>query len=105
MRCAFALLTLLALAAASARAQDTAGWVESSEPTVPAVGSEDSTHPIAGTARVQDAGVEFFEQKIRPVLVEKCYECHSHQAKKHRGDLYLDSRDGMRKGGENGPAV
>src|SRR5260221_14673604 len=58
-----------------------------------------------GTARGQDAGIEFFEKKIRPVLVEHCYECHSHQARKHRGELYLDSRDGMRKGGENGPAV
>src|SRR5437764_12469113 len=57
-----------------------------------------------GSVRAQD-GVEFFEKKIRPVLVEHCYKCHSHQGKKHRGDLFLDSRDGMRKGGENGPAV
>ncbi len=58
-----------------------------------------------GTASAQDAGVEFFETKIRPVLIEHCYKCHSHQAKKHRGDLYVDSRDGLRKGGETGPAV
>ena len=31
------------------------------------------------------AGVAFFEQKIRPVLVEHCYECHSEQAKKIKG--------------------
>ena len=49
--------------------------------------------------------MEFFEKKIRPVLVEQCYQCHSHQAKKHRGELYLDSRDGIRKGGETGAAV
>jgi hypothetical protein len=49
--------------------------------------------------------VAFFEQKIRPVLVEHCYKCHSSQAKKLRGGLRLDSRDGLRKGGDSGPAV
>ncbi len=53
----------------------------------------------------QDAGVEFFEKKIRPVLAEHCYACHSQQAKKQRGGLYLDSRDAVRKGGDTGPAV
>jgi hypothetical protein len=49
--------------------------------------------------------LEFFEKKIRPVLVEHCYACHSASAKKLRGKLFLDSRDGMRKGGESGPAL
>src|SRR5688572_20947380 len=50
--------------------------------------------------------VEFFEKKIRPVLVDKCYWCHSHDAKKLKGEYYLDSRDAMIKGGESGkPAV
>src|SRR4051794_6002190 len=53
----------------------------------------------------QDAGIEFFEKKIRPVLVEHCYECHAVGAKKVRGGLLLDSRDGVRKGGFNGPAI
>src|SRR5438270_13804600 len=53
----------------------------------------------------QDAGIEFFEKKIRPVLVEHCYECHAVNAKKVRGGLLLDSRDGTRKGGFTGPAV
>jgi hypothetical protein len=47
----------------------------------------------------------FFEAKIRPVLVEHCYSCHSAQAKKLKGKLLLDSRDGLRKGGESGPAL
>ena len=51
------------------------------------------------------AQVEFFEAKIRPVLVEHCYECHSVAAKKHKGGLFLDSRAGVRKGGDSGPAV
>ncbi len=51
------------------------------------------------------AGLDFFEKKIRPVLVEKCYECHSAQAKKVKANLLLDTRDGIRKGGDSGPAV
>ena len=47
----------------------------------------------------------FFETKIRPVLVEHCYRCHSAQAEKVRGGLLLDTRAGIRKGGESGPAV
>jgi hypothetical protein len=49
--------------------------------------------------------VEFFEKRIRPVLVEHCYECHSAQSEKLKGKLLLDNRDAARKGGETGPAV
>src|SRR5207237_45358 len=49
--------------------------------------------------------VDFFERKIRPVLVERCFKCHSSTAKKVEGDLLLDSRDSARKGGESGSAV
>ena len=45
------------------------------------------------------AGIAFFEQKIRPVLVKHCYKCHSGQAKKLQGKFRLDSRDLIRKGG------
>jgi hypothetical protein len=48
---------------------------------------------------------EFFERKIRPVLVERCYECHSASAKEIKGNLRLDSREAIRKGGDSGPAV
>ena len=53
-------------------------------------------------------GVEFFENKIRPVLVAHCYSCHSADAAKGnklKAGLALDTRDGLRKGGETGPAV
>src|SRR6185295_5690775 len=50
-------------------------------------------------------GVEFFEKKIRPVLIEKCYSCHSADAKKVKGELLVDSREGLLKGGETGPAL
>lgn len=51
------------------------------------------------------AGIEFFEKKIRPVLVTQCYECHAADSKKVKGGLLLDTRDGIRKGGESGAAV
>src|SRR6185436_7626877 len=52
-----------------------------------------------------DAGVEFFEKKIRPVLAERCHKCHSQKAEKLKAGLYLDSRDGFLKGGDTGVAV
>src|SRR5262249_26546318 len=44
-------------------------------------------------------------QYIRPVLVEHCYECHSTQAKKVKGQLLLDSQPGIAKGGAGGPVI
>jgi len=49
--------------------------------------------------------IAFFEKNIRPVLVKECYSCHAATAKKIRGGLKLDTRAGMRAGGETGPAV
>ena len=49
--------------------------------------------------------VAFFENKIRPVLVKHCYECHASDSKELGGKLLLDSRAAMRTGGETGPAV
>ncbi|MEE3181069.1 MAG: c-type cytochrome domain-containing protein, partial [Planctomycetota bacterium] len=49
--------------------------------------------------------LSFFEQKIRPVLAEHCYKCHSARSKKLKAELYLDSREGLLKGGETGPIV
>jgi hypothetical protein len=61
---------------------------------------------LLGAADAPDkASLEFFETKIRPVLADKCYSCHSAESKKLKGHLYLDSRDGMVSGGDSGPAV
>ncbi|MCX7418074.1 MAG: PSD1 and planctomycete cytochrome C domain-containing protein [Planctomycetia bacterium] len=52
--------------------------------------------------------IEFFEQKIRPVLAQHCYSCHSEEArnaKKLKAKLYLDSAEGMLDGGESGPVM
>src|SRR5262245_23470706 len=49
--------------------------------------------------------VAFFETYIRPVLAERCYECHSAQAKAVKGNLRLDSQAGLAKGGDGGPVI
>jgi hypothetical protein len=49
--------------------------------------------------------IKFFEDRIRPVLIEHCYECHSEEAAssgKLRGQLKLDSRPAGLRGGESG---
>jgi hypothetical protein len=52
------------------------------------------------------AAAAFFESKIRPVLVKECYSCHSAETKKEpKGGLFLDTRDGLLKGGNSGKAV
>ena len=55
-----------------------------------------------------DEKTDFFEAKIRPVLIESCYKCHSAAAQangKLKGGLLLDNRESIRRGGETGPAV
>ena len=48
---------------------------------------------------------EFFEKRIRPVLSDQCFKCHSSTAEKLKGGLMLDTREAMLKGGDTGPAV
>ncbi len=55
-------------------------------------------------ASARAAETDFFETKIRPILVERCYECHSAD-KKQKGGLLLDTREGVLKGGDTGPAL
>ena len=50
------------------------------------------------------AGLDFFEKRIRPLLVERCYECHSAE-KKQKGGLVLDTKAGVLSGGDTGPAL
>ncbi|MBI3853901.1 MAG: PSD1 domain-containing protein [Verrucomicrobia bacterium] len=50
-------------------------------------------------------GVEFFEKKIRPLLVDHCYKCHSAESEKIKGGLRLDTRDNLLKGGDTGPSI
>jgi len=50
-------------------------------------------------------GIEFFEKKIRPILVHHCYKCHSGDPAKAKGKLVLDTHDGLRKGGSSGEVI
>jgi mono/diheme cytochrome c family protein len=63
-----------------------------------------ATTVLAGNAP-DASGIEFFEKHVRPVLVEHCYKCHSAEAEKLKGGLSLDTRDGLLKGGDSGPAI
>src|SRR5688500_7450056 len=59
----------------------------------------------AAPATADPAAVAFFEQKVRPLLVERCYKCHSASAEEVKGGLLLDSKAGWTKGGELGPVI
>ena len=66
--------------------------------------------PNAGADEVASAKpsaeqIEFFENKVRPVLATHCYSCHSAEATKLKAGLRLDSRAGLLKGGDTGPAI
>lgn len=50
------------------------------------------------------AQIEFFESRIRPILAQECYECHS-EATKAKGGLLLDSRPGWQRGGDSGKVI
>ena len=54
-------------------------------------------------ARAADDPLQFFENHVRPLLVDRCLKCHG--ASEPKGGLRLDTREGLMKGGESGPAV
>ncbi len=79
-------------------------WAATFGLTVPGSAAETPAE-APSDAKPTAAGIEFFENKIRPVLVAQCYSCHSGEAKEMKGGLALDTRAGIRKGGDSGPAV
>ena len=60
---------------------------------------------IAQTDAVSPEQLGFFEAKIRPVLVQHCYECHSADGENIKGGLLLDTRAAALRGGDSGAAV
>lgn len=72
----------------------------------PAPGPSGTAHPAAKpVAAISPEQAEFFEKKIRPVLVQHCLKCHSGSPLEAKGGLLLDSAQGLLAGGESGPAV
>ncbi len=63
-----------------------------------------ATDPRPTTAASPDA-IEFFERRIRPLFVDRCYECHGPQSASPGGGLRLDSRERLTRGGVSGPTV
>ena len=61
-----------------------------------------STGFAAGLTKEQ---LDFFEGKIRPILADNCYKCHSQEKNKNKGGLTLDTRDALLKGGDSGAAI
>ncbi|HLF95334.1 MAG TPA: PSD1 and planctomycete cytochrome C domain-containing protein [Planctomycetota bacterium] len=61
--------------------------------------------PRAAGAQEDRDGLDLFERKIRPVLVARCQKCHSLEAEKVKGGLLVDTREGLLKGGNSGPAL
>ncbi|MEC7679545.1 MAG: c-type cytochrome domain-containing protein, partial [Planctomycetota bacterium] len=70
------------------------------QPVLLAVAIVSQAIPLAANDKLA-----FFESKIRPALVEHCYECHSENADSIGGKLLLDTREGILRGGESGTAV
>ncbi|QDS99921.1 PSD1 and planctomycete cytochrome C domain-containing protein [Adhaeretor mobilis] len=60
---------------------------------------------VAEQPDFSDADIEFFESKVRPLLVEQCYQCHSSQSETIEGGLRLDSRAAILAGGDTQPAI
>ncbi|MCA9144634.1 MAG: PSD1 domain-containing protein [Planctomycetaceae bacterium] len=61
--------------------------------------------PLRSLAGEDIEGADFFERRVRPILVKYCYECHSEEAGEQQGGLLLDRQTGWLKGGEAGVAV
>ncbi len=61
--------------------------------------------PLWGWSAPDSSPAAFFESRVLPVLKQHCYKCHSHEAKKSKGGLMLDSRAGWQTGGGTGPAI
>src|SRR5262249_49101036 len=66
----------------------------------------EETEPAAqspGGAAADPKALEYFESKVRPLLAERCLECHGPE--KQKGNLRLDSLAAILKGGDSGPAL
>jgi hypothetical protein len=89
-----------------------AGWIavqadlgaQTPRPKKEAAQVEPKKQPAAARTATPEQ-IAFFEKNIRPVLVKECYSCHATTSKKIRGNLTLDTREGIREGGDTGPAV
>ncbi len=64
-----------------------------------------TSRALAADVKLTTEQLDFFEKHVRPVFVDNCYKCHSHDSEKVKGGLMLDWRDGLLKGGDTGPGI
>ena len=81
------------------------GWGVAAALAQGAATKPDLPPPIPPPAPLSADDLQFFENKIRPILVNNCYKCHSKDADKIKGGLLLDTREGLLEGGDDGPAI
>ena len=78
------------------------GWIGIALMTFPWPLLAEEAAPLVA---VDSDGLHFFETKIRPILAQRCYECHSASAKKSQGGLQVDTKASFLAGGDSGPAI
>ena len=61
-----------------------------------------SQAPVQTSSAQTEQAIKFFETRIRPLLAANCQSCHGESA---MAGLRVDSREGMLRGGETGPAI
>ena len=80
---------------------DDAASSSSSSPVAPVVAAKTET-AVAETGAPAAVDADFFENKVRPILANSCYDCHSDSAS---GGFRLDSKAAFEKGGQHGQEV
>ena len=73
--------------------------------TSPAAGQETAKPQATTDKSADEAGATFFESKIRPLLVNRCYDCHGPDSDEGEAELRVDSLAGLLQGGKSGPAL
>jgi hypothetical protein len=77
-------------------------------PTLSSTGPGRAQEAAPAAGRTEEAAEDelaFFEKEVRPLLSERCYECHSAAKSRPKGGLRLDTRAGWTRGGDSGPAL
>lgn len=73
--------------------------------TAMSAGRTEETNQPSIESSLSKSELTFFENRIRPVLFQHCYECHSESTGTSESGLLVDTREGLRQGGDRGPAV
>ena len=60
---------------------------------------------LVSAEAISSEDLQFFENRIRPLLADHCYKCHAQNSKKIKGGLILDRKEGWVRGGESGEVI